>query len=83
MKGIFGLLGLLLCLAIVAVLVKKQLASTQQIVPALQVPTATDSQGSASAPATTVREQSQQLQQQYKQALEGALQQPRAVPDEK
>lgn len=83
MKGIFGLLGLLLCLAIVGVLVKKQLASTQQMVPALQVPMATDPQGSASAPAATVREQSQQLQQQYKRALEGALQQPRTIPDEK
>ncbi|MDD5334475.1 MAG: hypothetical protein PHS32_12105 [Rhodoferax sp.] len=83
MKGIFGLLGLLLCLAIVGVLVKKQLTSTQQMLPALQVPMATDPQGSASTPAATVREQPQQLQQQYKQALEGALQQPRTIPDEK
>jgi len=83
MKGIFGLMGLLLCLAIVGALVKKQLASTPQIVPAPQVPAATDPQGSASAPVTTGREQSQQLQQQYKQALEGALQQPRSIPDEK
>lgn len=83
MKGILGLLGLLLSLAIVAVLVKKQLTSTQQMLPALQVPMATDPQGSASAAATTVREQPQPLQQQYQQALEGALQQPRAIPDEK
>ncbi len=83
MKGISGLLGLLLSLAIVAVLVKKQLASTQPMVPALQVPVATDPRSSASTPATTVREQPQQLQQQYKQALEGALQQPRIIPDEK
>lgn len=83
MKGIVGLVGLLVSLAIVAVLVKKQLTSTQQIVPALQVPMATDPQSSASAPAATVREQSQQLQQQYKQALEGALQQPHTIPDEK
>lgn len=82
MKGIFGLLGLLLCLAVVGVLVKKQLASTQQMLPALQVPTASNPQGSASTPAT-LREQPQQLQQQYKQALEGALQQPRTLPDEK
>jgi hypothetical protein len=81
MKGIFGLLGLLLSLAIVGFLVKKQLASTQQIVPALQVPIAGGPQSPASAP-TTVREQSQQVQQQYKQAIEGALQQPRAVADE-
>lgn len=83
MKGILGLLGLLLSLAIVGVLVKKQLASTPQILPALQVPIAIDPQSSASTPATTAREQQQPLQQQYKQALEGALQQPRAIPDEK
>lgn len=83
MRGIFGLLGLLLCLAIVGVLVKKQLASTQQMLPVLQVPAATDPQGPASTPATKVREQPQQLQQQYRQALEGALQQPRTVPNEK
>lgn len=83
MKGILGLLGLLLSLAIVGVLVKKQLASTQQTLPALQVPMATDPQSSASSPVTTVREQPQPLQQQYRQALEGALQQPRAIPDEK
>ena len=82
MKGIFGLLGLLLSLVIVGFLVKKQLALTQQIVPTLQVPMARGPQSSASAPRTTVREQSQQVQQQYKQAIEGALQQPRTVPDE-
>lgn len=83
MKGILGLLGLLLSLAIVGVLVKKQLTSTQQMLPALQVPVATDPQSSPSSPATTVRQQPQPLQQQYKQALEGAPQQPRAIPDEK
>lgn len=83
MRGILGLLGLLLSLAIVGVLVKKQLASTQQMLPALQVPMATDPQSAASTPATTVRQQPQPLQQQYKQALEGALQQPRTLPDEK
>ena len=82
MKGIFGLLGLLLSLAIVGFLVKTQLTSTQQIVPALQVPMVGGPQSSASAPTTTVGEQSQQVQQQYKQAIESALQQHRAVADE-
>jgi hypothetical protein len=82
-KGIFGLVGLLLSLAIVGVLVKKQLTSTQQIVPVSQVPATAGLPSSAGAPATTVREQSQQIQQQYKQAIEGALQQPRGIPDEK
>jgi hypothetical protein len=83
MKGIFGLVGLLLSLAIVGLLVKKQLTSTQQVVPGLQVPTTGRQDSPASAPGTTVREQSQQVQQQYKQAIEGALQQRRTVPDEK
>jgi hypothetical protein len=80
MKGVFGLVGLLLALVIVGVVVKKQLDSTSQRVPALApaVPG-----GVASAPATTVREQSQQVQQQYKQAVDGLMQQPRPMQDEK
>ena len=79
MRGVFGMVGLVVALAIVGVLAKKQLASTQAVVPSLQVP------GAASVPATTgtVREQSQQVQQQYKQALEAAMQQARPMPDEK
>ena len=79
MRGVFGMVGVLVALAIVGVLAKKQLASTQAVVPSLQVP------GAAPVPAPTgsVREQSQQVQQQYKQALESALQQPRPLPDDK
>jgi len=80
MKGVFGLVGLLLALAIVGVVVKRQLDSTSQRVPAL-APAAPG--GAASAPATTVREQSQQVQQQYKQAVDGLMQQPRPMQDEK
>lgn len=83
MKGIFGLLGLLLSLAIVGIVVKKQLTAAQQIAPIPHVPVAAGSPNPASAPAATVREQSQQIQQQYKQAIEGALQQPRGIPDDK
>ena len=79
MRGVFGMVGLVVALAIVGVLAKKQLVSTQAVVPSLQVP------GAAPVPAPTgsVREQSQQVQQQYKQALESALQQPRPLPDDK
>jgi len=80
MKGVFGLVGLLLALAIVGVVVKKQLDSTSQRVPAL-APAVLG--GAASAPAATVREQSQQVQQQYKQAVDGLMQQPRPIQDEK
>ena len=79
MRGVFGVVGLVVALAIVGVLAKKQLASTQAVVPSLQVP------GAAPVPAPTgsVREQSQQVQQQYKQALEAAMQQARPLPDDK
>ena len=81
MRAIFGVLSLLVVLAMVGLLVKKQLASTQQAVPGLQVP---DAVNKASDKAdSTVRQQSQQIQQQYKQALEGAMQQARPMPDDK
>lgn len=80
MRGIFGLLGLVIVLAIVGLLVKKQLSSTRQAVPALQVPAPATGQAPG-APAATVKEQSQQIQQQYKQAVENAMQQPRPDPD--
>ncbi len=82
MKGVLGLIGLLLSLAMVGFLVKKQLGSTQQGVPSLRVPMAEGAQGAASSPATA-GEQSQQIQQQVKQALEEAMQPPRAAPEEK
>jgi hypothetical protein len=77
MRALFGILGLVLALAIVGWLAKAQLASTRQAVPALSVPGAAP----ASAPAATVREQSQQIQQQFKQSVEAAMQQARPVPD--
>lgn len=82
MKGVFGLVGLLVALAIVGIVVKKQLAATQQSVPALAVPGVSAAPTGSGAP-PTVREQSQQVQQQYKQAVEAAMQQPRPMPDDK
>ncbi len=83
MRAIFGVLGLLIALAIVGVLAKKQLATTRQAVPALAVPApaGADAANTPSQPTGTVREQSQQIQQQYKNAVEGAMQQARPVPD--
>lgn len=78
MRAAFGLVGLVVALALVGVLVKKQLAATRAPVPALQsVPGA-----AASAPASTVREQSQQMQQQVKQQMEGLMQQARPMPED-
>ena len=67
----FGLIALLVILLITGLLSTRQVA----MVPA----------GSASAPTTAganARAQSQQIQQQFKQQLEGALQAPRALPDD-
>ncbi|MDB5891440.1 MAG: hypothetical protein JWP47_2271 [Polaromonas sp.] len=83
MRSLFGVLSLLVVLALVGALVKKQLASSRQAVPALAVPAHAAGSDASAPAAATVREQSQQIQQQYKQALEQAMQQPRAVPDEK
>lgn len=62
----FGLIGLLLALAIVAMLAKKQMAATRAPVP----------------PAPTVRVQGEQLQKQIKQQVDGLMQQPRAMPED-
>ena len=75
MRGIFSIVGLLVVLAIVGLLVKKQLG-TQVAVPAAPGMPAV----SANAPPQV---QSQQAQQQVKQAVEGALQQARPIPEEK
>lgn len=83
MRSIFGILSLLVTLAIVGILVKKQLAATSQPMPALVVP-ATGAAGEAAVqPGATVKQQSQQIQQQYKQAIDNAMQQTRPEPDDK
>ena len=79
MKGVFSLIALLLSLAVVGFLVKKQIASTQQIVPSLQAPATAGAPGAASAPGQSPTP----IQQQFKQAVQDAVQQPRTVPDEK
>ncbi len=80
MKAMFGLVGLLLTVAIVGLLLKQQLGSTRQSVPSLQIATPQGIEPAASAPPATVRGQSQQVQQQYQKALESAMQ-PRPDPD--
>ncbi len=76
MRGLFGLVGLLLVVAIVGVLVRKQLAPgggpAASIVPAIP---------GQPAPTGTVADQSRQVQDQMKKAVEGAMQQPRPMPD--
>ena len=84
MKGLFGLVCLLMALASFGGVIKKQLSASQQIVPT-RAPASSPTAAPAdpAQPPATVREQSQQVQQQYKQAVEGAMQQARPMPDEK
>lgn len=63
MRGL-GLIGLVIALAIVGLLVKKQMG------------------GVTSASPANPAAQSQQIQQQFKQSLDAAMQQPRPMPDD-
>lgn len=89
MKAIFGVVSLLVVLALVGILAKKQLESSRTMpsVPGLNAPQVTSPERStptdASGSANTVQQQSQQLQSQVKQSVESALQQPRPMPDDK
>jgi hypothetical protein len=70
-----GLIGLVLALLIVGLLVKKQMAG-------LSAPVVGATGAAAAAPSGDVRAQSQQIQQQFKQSLDQAMQ-PRPTPDDK
>jgi hypothetical protein len=76
MKIIFGVLSLLIGLGIVSYLNKKQVSSINDI----KVPGAPTI---SVDPNVSLHQQSQQIQNQVKSAVEGALSQPRAMPDEK
>ena len=82
MRVVLGIVSLLLVLAVVSLLAKKQLSAARMAAPALQqaVPVAGADGMPLPAPAS-VREQSQQVQQQYKQAVEG-LMQVRPLPED-
>jgi hypothetical protein len=80
MKGIFGLVGLLLVLAIVGLLAKQQLAPSSVVVP--RTDPGTGIATPVTAPGASPQQQSQQAQEQVKQAVDAAMQ-PRPMPDEK
>lgn len=69
MRALFGIVSLLVVVAIVGVLAKKQLGGTSAVVP-------------GAAPGATPQQQSQQIQQQVQQSVEGAMQQARPMPDD-
>ena len=75
MRVVFGVLSLLLVVAVIGFLAKKQMKSVTEI----QVPTLPAS----AAAGGNVQQQSQQIQQQFKAAAEAAVQQARPMPDDK
>ena len=73
MRAVFGVVGLLVVLAIVGVLAKKQMAAVT-----------TAPAGMTGLPASaTPQQQSQQIQKQIGQAVENTMQQARPMPDDK
>lgn len=81
MRSILGILSLLIVLAVVGVLAKKQLSTVTAS------PSAAPSDSGVVLPTTTPgaspQQQSQEIQQQVKQSLEAAMQQARPMPDDK
>lgn len=75
MRAMFSIVSLLVVLAIVGFLVKKQLGSQLTSPPAAGVP--------AVSGGATPQEQSRQVQQQVKQSVESLMQQPRPSQDDK
>jgi len=80
MRAIFSILGLLLVLAMVGILAKKQLGGVPNAVST--PPDSAHILVSTAASGATAQQQSQQIQQQIKQSVEATLQQARPVPDE-
>lgn len=76
MRIIFGALSLLIAVALVAVLAKKQYGVLAGADPATGASTA------VSSPLPTPQQQSQQLQNQVKKSVEAAMQQPRSEVDD-
>jgi Na+-transporting methylmalonyl-CoA/oxaloacetate decarboxylase gamma subunit len=74
MRIVFGILSLLLVVAIVGFLAKKQLGAGV----APPTPGSVSSDGTVTAPTGTPKQQVNQ----FKNAVEAAVQQPRPVPDE-
>ena len=86
MRSVFGVLSLLLVVAVIGFLAKQQMSSVNDI--KLPDPSAVSAGNPASptkpvsAPGN-VQQQSQQIQQQFKAAAEAAVQQARPMPDDK
>lgn len=82
MRAVLGIVSLLVVLALVGLLTRKSLDATRSTLPDVQAPATSGAATPAALPAGTVREKSQSIEQQYKQALENALHQQRPEPAE-
>ena len=84
MRAIFGVLSLLIVMVVVGVLAKKQLGAVSAAPIYQQNPVLVDQ--SVTLPVTsagaTLQVQSQQIQQQIRQSVEAAVQQPRPMADD-
>lgn len=85
MRVALGILSLLIVLAVVGLLAKKQMSSLSAAPTRAQAPMASDPMASVPVPlpGATPQAQSQQIQQQVLQTVEGTLQQARPMPDDK
>lgn len=81
MRSILGILSVLIVLAVVGVLAKKQLSAVTTAPPLL--PTDSAAPMPTTTPGASPQQQSQQIQQQFKQSLDAAMQQARPMPDDK
>jgi hypothetical protein len=69
MRALFGIVSLVVVLAIVGILAKKHLGAQSTALPTAN-------------PTATPQQQSQQIQQQVKQSVEAAMQQARPMPED-
>jgi len=79
MRALFGVVSLLVALAVVGVIAMKQLKAVNH---STSAPSADDTSATAVQPAANVREQSQQMQQRVKDDVARALQQGAARSEE-
>ena len=78
MRAIFSILSLVIVVAVVGLLAKKQLSPVSGA--AITLPADSGVVLPATTPGATPQQQSQQIQEQVKKSLDAAVQQ-RAVPD--
>jgi uncharacterized membrane protein len=79
MRTVLGVLSLLMVVAVIGVLAKKQLRAQSSV----RVPAVAGASAPAGGAGATLPQQSQQIQQQVKQSIESTMQQARPEPEEK